>query len=162
MTDRPAPTAPTLVPYLAAADADGLLAFYAEVFGAREVERWTAPDGRVGHAELELGGCSLYLADEHPELGVLAPTTRGGTSVSLVLTVADCDAVVERALARGATLERGPADEEHGGRTAWILDPSGHRWSLQTPARVEAGGDAASGAAESERQGHGGYTITRA
>ncbi len=161
MTDRPAPTAPTLVPYLAAADADGLLAFYAEVFGAREVERWTAPDGRVGHAELELGGCSLYLADEHPELGVLAPTTRGGTSVSLVLTVEDCDAAVERALAHGATLERGPVDEQQGARTAWILDPSGHRWSLQAPAHVEGGGDAAAHVAQSETEADGGYTITR-
>ena len=160
MTPR-TPTAQTLVPYLAAADADGLLAFYAEVFGAREVERWTGPDGRVGHAELELGGCSLYLADEHPELGVLAPTTRGGTSVSLVLTVEDCDAAVERALAHGATLERGPADEEHGGRTAWILDPSGHRWSLQAPVHVEEEGGDAAGGAQSERQADGGYTITR-
>ncbi len=162
MTDRtPAPPAQTLVPYLVASDADGLLAFYTEAFGAREVERWTGPDGRVGHAELELGGCSFYLADEHPELGVLAPTTRGGTSVSLVLTVKDCDAAVERALAHGATLERGPAVEEHGARTAWILDPSGHRWSLQAPALVEAGGDAAD-VAQSKTQADDGYTITRA
>ena len=78
----------TLTPYLAVTDADALVAFYVEVLGAREVERWTGPDGRVGHAELELGGCSLYLADEHPELGVLAPTTRGGTSVRNEIPVA--------------------------------------------------------------------------
>ena len=150
----------TLTPYLAVTDADALVAFYVEVLGAREVERWTGTDGRVGHAELDLGGSRLYLADEHPELGVLAPSTRGGTSVSLVLAVEDCDAAVERALARGATLERGPADEAHGTRTAWILDPSGHRWSLQGPARVQEGADVTDGHARSEEQS-GGYTITR-
>jgi catechol 2,3-dioxygenase-like lactoylglutathione lyase family enzyme len=81
--------------------------------------------------------------------------------VSLVLTVEDCDAAVERALTQGATLERGPTDEEHGARTAWILDPSGHRWSLQAPALVEAGGDTAD-ALQAKTPADDGYTITRA
>jgi uncharacterized glyoxalase superfamily protein PhnB len=54
-----------LTPYLCCADAAAAIGFYTTVFGAVQVQRWTARDGRIGHAELELAGQRLYVADEH-------------------------------------------------------------------------------------------------
>ncbi|MBG0568519.1 VOC family protein [Actinoplanes aureus] len=122
-----------MVPYLCCADAAAAIEFYTAVFEAVEVERWTGDDGRIGHAELTLAGQPLYLADEHPEIGVRSPRALGGTPVSLVLTVPDADATAARAVAAGATVERPVVVQDDGARAGWIIDPFGHRWNLQTP-----------------------------
>jgi predicted enzyme related to lactoylglutathione lyase len=120
------------VPYLAVADAQRAIAWYVDVFGARLVgEPIVMPDGRVGHAELALAGGVLYLADEFPDIGVTAPRT-GEAAVSLMLAVDDADAVRERAMAAGASGDRPPYDA-YGTRNAWIVDPFGHRWGLNSP-----------------------------
>jgi PhnB protein len=120
----------TLTPYLCCTDAAAAIAFYHVAFGAVEVERWTGDDGRIGHAELDMQGNPVYLADEHPEIGVVSPTTLGRTPVSFVLEVADVDAAVDRAVAAGATVERPVTDNPGGRRAGWIVDPYGHRWNL--------------------------------
>jgi PhnB protein len=122
-----------LTPYLCCADAAASIDFYTAVFGAAEVQRWTGRDGRIGHAELELAGQRLFLADEHPEIGVRGPRALGGTAVSFVLTVPDADATVARAVDAGAILERPVTMQEFGARAGWIVDPFGHRWNVQTP-----------------------------
>ena len=122
-----------LTPYLCCADAAAAIDFYTTVFGAVQVQRWTAPDGRIGHAELELAGQRLYVADEHPEIGVRGPRSFGGTAVSFVLNVPDADATVARAVDAGAVLERPVTMQEFGARAGWIVDPFGHRWNVQTP-----------------------------
>lgn len=120
------------IPYLAVRDARRALDWYADVLGARpRGEPFIMPDGRVGHAALELSGGLLYLADEFPEVGVAAPEP-GAASVSLVLTVPDVDATVARAVAAEGRLTRGPY-EDYGHRNATVVDPFGHRWMLQTP-----------------------------
>jgi predicted enzyme related to lactoylglutathione lyase len=139
------------VPYLAVRGARAALDWYAQVLGARlRGEPIIMPDGRVGHAELELAGGVIYLAEEHPEIGVRAPQP-GGVPVSLVLTVADVDDVVESAVAAGARLDRGPY-EGYGHRNATVTDPYGHRWMLQAP--LPAAGASAGTAL---RQGDVGY-----
>jgi uncharacterized glyoxalase superfamily protein PhnB len=124
---------PTLIPYLIVSPAAEAIAFYVGAFEATEASRWTGDDGRVGHCELHLGDAVLYLADEYPEMGLLGPTGRGGTTVSLALRVADTDAAAARSAAAGAVIERGPADQPYGERGATIVDPFGHRWMLSTP-----------------------------
>lgn len=121
-----------LTPYLCCADAAAAIDFYATAFGAVQTERWTGPDGRIGHAALDLAGQRLYLADEHPEIGVRGPRSLGGTPVSFVLDVPDADASVARALDAGAMLERPVETQPQGSRSGWIVDPFGHRWNLQT------------------------------
>lgn len=124
-----------LIPYLACRDANAAIAFYVEAFGATEVHRWTEPGtGKIGHAELVVGGRRLFLADEWPEGGVLAPREGAGTPMSLVLDVADVDAVFARAVALGARVER-PLTDAHGDRGGWLFDPAGHRWSIVTSGR---------------------------
>jgi uncharacterized glyoxalase superfamily protein PhnB len=126
-----------LIPYLAVRDARGAIDWYTDAFGARLVgDPYVMDDDRIGHAEIEIGGATLYLADEHPELGLTGPQERQ-VSVSLHLTVPDVDAAVSRAADLGATVER-PATDAPYGRTGVVLDPYGHRWMLQAPSAAPA------------------------
>jgi uncharacterized glyoxalase superfamily protein PhnB len=127
-----------LVPYLAVADARAALDWYAAVLGAVVSDRIVMPDGRIGHAELSLGtGVTLYLSDAHPEIGVVAPVA-GAAAVTLHLSVADTDALADRAVRAGATLDREPGDTPYG-RIAVVTDPFGHRWMLNAPVPRPAG-----------------------
>jgi len=123
-------TQSVLTPYLAVHDASAALAFYTSAFGADETMRVAMDDGRVGHAELHIGGAKVFLADEFPEIGVVSPRTLGGTVMSLHLEVDDVDAAFARAVREGATPVAEPADQPHGARHGTLVDPFGHRWML--------------------------------
>ena len=126
-------TTTRITPYLIVAGAAEAIDFYREAFGLVETFRLDMPDGRVGHAELGGGGAEIALADEYPEHGIVGPASLGGTTVTLQLVVPDVDAVVAAAVAAGASLEREVADQFHGNRSGTVIDPFGHRWSVQTP-----------------------------
>ena len=134
MPDNPSP-ATGLLPHLIVNGGAEAIAFYQRAFGAELVFDLFGQDGRLGHAEMTLAGSRFMLADEFPEMECLAPTTRGGTSVSLALYVDDVDKLAARAVDAGAVLERPIVDEFYGDRVAHIRDPFGHRWTLHT--RVE-------------------------
>jgi uncharacterized glyoxalase superfamily protein PhnB len=128
----------TVVPYLAVSGAEGALAWYTEALGASVRGRpIVMPDGRIGHAELDVGGARFMLSDEHPAIGVSAPAPGSGASVTLVLTVAQVDSLIERAVAAGAHLERPAADFDYG-RNGVIRDPFGHRWMIASEATPTA------------------------
>jgi PhnB protein len=119
--------------YLCARGAARALEFYASVFGAVEtMARITDGSGRVGHAEFRIGDTTVMIADEHPEIGVLGPQTIGGCPFSLMVYVADVDAVVQRAVAAGAELIREVEDKFYGDRSGQIRDPFGFRWTIST------------------------------
>ena len=122
-----------LVPYLAVSDGAAALAWYAEALGAVEEFRVVGDDGRLGHAEMRIGESRIMLSDEYPEIGVRSPSTLGGASATLHLTVPDVDRIYDRAVAAGATALSAPADQSHGSRHGTILDPFGHRWMLSQP-----------------------------
>jgi PhnB protein len=137
--DKPAKaarSAPQVVtPYLAIRDAAGAIEFYCNAFDAVEMMRLADPSGKIGHAEIEIGGARIMLADEHPEMDVHGPEAFGGSPVSVHVYLLDVDAVFERAVAAGAKPVRPPADQFYGDRAATLIDPFGHRWHLAT--RVE-------------------------
>ena len=81
-----------IVPHIVVQGAERAAAFYADAFGAQEVNRIPVPDGRLMSVQLRIAGGLLHLADEFPEMGVLAPPAFGGTPVVLALEVADVDA----------------------------------------------------------------------
>ena len=91
---------PPVSPYLLIRGASDAIAFYAKVFGETEHVRLTAPDGRIGHAEIEIAGSRLMIADEHPEMDFLSPQSRGGTTVTLHVYLPDVDSVFGKALRR--------------------------------------------------------------
>jgi uncharacterized glyoxalase superfamily protein PhnB len=127
-----APPRPAALPYLSVAGARAAIAWYTDAFGASLVgEMYEMDDGRIGHAELQIGDGVLYLADEYPELGLKAPVPQS-SSVSLMLPVSDTDATLERARELGAAVQREPY-ENYGSRSATIVDPFGHRWMLSGP-----------------------------
>ena len=137
--DTPAaPAIAAVTPYLAVAGADRALDWYADAFGARRRgEPIVMPDGRIGHAELEIAGGVVMLSEEHPEIGVVAPVPGQGVPVTIHLEVADVDAVIGRAVEAGADLDRPAADYDYG-RNGVIRDPFGHRWLISGPALVSA------------------------
>lgn len=133
----PTPTLGAAVPYLAVDDARRAIDWYVEVFGAVADDPIVMPDGRVGHCELRIGGGLLYLADAHPEIGVVAPDPNA-SAVSLMLGVDDVETVREVALARGATGDERGVYDAYGQRNTWIVDAFGHRWGLHSPVPVGA------------------------
>ncbi|HEX3607076.1 MAG TPA: VOC family protein [Candidatus Dormibacteraeota bacterium] len=123
-----------LTPYLMVTGAAEAIDFYTRGFGATELMRLTSADGSIGHAEMRIGEAVLMLSDEAREQvpNMRGPRSLDATTVSLHLLVPDVDAVVERAVAAGATLERPVADQSYGERTGVLVDPFGHRWFIAT------------------------------
>jgi PhnB protein len=124
-----------IIPYLHIQGAARAIEFYQQAFGATEVLRLSEPDGRIGHAEIQIDGARIMLADEYPEHGILGPRSLGGTSVSLHLTVPDVDAFARQAVAAGAKLAKPIKDEFYGERAGKLEDPFGHVWQVMT--RIE-------------------------
>jgi PhnB protein len=126
-----------IVPYLMVDGAARAIEFYKEAFGAVENYRFEMPGGVIGHADLQVNGAPVYLADAPDDMegDAANPSKLGGTSVLLHQYVDDVDALVDRALAAGATLVREPADQFYGDRAAVVADPFGHQWSLHTHVR---------------------------
>jgi PhnB protein len=102
------------------------------VFGARERLRLPGSDGRVGHAELEIGDAVVMLADEAPAIGAFAPGPDGPRGVSLHLYIDDVDAVVAAAIAAGARLVTPVETKFYGDRLGTLADPFGHIWHVST------------------------------
>jgi PhnB protein len=122
----------TVTPYLFITNAAKAIEFYQQAFGATELTRLTAPNGKVAHAELQIGDSRIMLTDEFPEWDTRSPQTIGGTAVTIMLYVAEVDAVVSRAVAAGAKLTLPVADQFYGDRSGSITDPFGHKWTIAT------------------------------
>jgi len=123
---------PILTPHLSVKGAAAAIDFYTKAFGAKERMRVPGPDGLLGHAEIDIHGALVMLADEFPGGGAASPSTIHGTSCSLMLYVKDVDASFARALAAGATQIFPPDDKFYGDRCGVLKDPFGHLWCLST------------------------------
>jgi PhnB protein len=119
-----------ITPHIVVRDAGRAAGFYRDAFAAEEVSRIPLPDGRLMSVILTIGDAQLHLADEFPEIGVLAPPSLGGTAVVLALAVGDADAAFARAVAAGASVRQPPADMFWGERHGQLEDPFGHRWNI--------------------------------
>ena len=122
----------TVSPYLAVEDAATAIDYYKQAFGAIERVRMEAPDGKIGHAELEIGDSIVMLADPFPQASTKPPHELGGTSAGVFLYVEDVDRVVKRAVEAGATVTMEVADQFWGDRFGTVTDPFGHVWSVAT------------------------------
>lgn len=122
----------TLTTYLTVENAAEAIEYYKDVFGAKERIRMEAPDGKIGHAELEIGDSLLMLSDAFPGATSRPPTELGGTTAGAFMYVEDVDAVVKRAVESGATITMEIADQFWGDRFGSISDPFGHLWSIAT------------------------------
>lgn len=123
---------PRVTPYLIVDGGAKAIDFYCSVLGASERMRMPAPDGRIGHAELQLGDSIIMLADENPEMDIRGPAAYGGTPVSLHVYVEDSDAVFDQAVKSGSKALRPVEDRFYGDRSGQFEDPFGHRWDVST------------------------------
>ncbi|MES2219723.1 MAG: VOC family protein [Acidobacteriota bacterium] len=122
----------SIQPYLMFNEAAKAIEFYKRAFGAIERLRMQQSDGRIGHAEIEIGDSCIMMADENSQIGAFGPAHHGGSPVSLLIYTEDCDRLFHQAIAAGATSEREPADQFYGDRTAGVKDPFGYRWYIAT------------------------------
>ena len=122
----------TITPHIIVSDTAKAIEFYKKAFGAHESERFMMPDGKaVMHAQLKIGNSMLMLGNEFPP-ACLSPKSRGGTSVSLHLSVENADTVFERAVKAGCTVKMPMTDQFWGDRYGQVEDPFGHQWSIAT------------------------------
>ena len=75
------------------------------------------PDGRIGHAELEIGESVLMLADAFPGMGGQTPEDLGGTPVTMMLYV--------EALTRSSTAPVEQADDRRPVEDQFLWRPGG-------------------------------------
>lgn len=134
-----------LIPHLVCSPCTEAIEFYKKAFGAEEIRRAPAPDGRrIMHAELRIDKSSVFLVDDFPEYcGGKSSTATAlkGTPVTIHRFVENCDAAVKRAQEAGATVQMPPADMFWGDRYAIVVDPFGHKWSLATHIKDMTPGD---------------------
>jgi PhnB protein len=114
----------TVTPYLVVEGATSVLEFVKQAFGAEEKVRMDAPDGKISHAEVQIGDSIVMLGD--------AGDQNPAMPAMIHLYVDDCDATYERALAAGGTSEREPTDQFYGDRSAGVRDSSGNLWWIAT------------------------------
>lgn len=121
----------SVTPYLIIKGAAQALDFYKTAFGAIELFRMEH-NGQIGHAEIKIGDSPIMLADEQPEMKYLSPTTLGGTPVSIMIYVDDCDTTYKQAIDAGAVELKGLQDQFYGDRSGTLADPFGHIWTVAT------------------------------
>ncbi|MBC7979604.1 MAG: VOC family protein [Armatimonadetes bacterium] len=136
----------SVTPSLTTRDSNSALEFYNKAFGATELFRLPGENGKVNHAEFQIGNSRMMISDEFPEWGSVAPEV--GKGGSFMIYVEDCDGQYEQALAAGATSISPPADQFWGDRTAHVADPFGYRWGLAQHVRDVSPEELEKGAAE--------------
>ena len=121
---------PRVIPYLCVDGAAGAIDFYRDIFGATERGRMDGPDGKVGHAEIQIGDSVIMLSDPFPGSSSPTPQQLGGTPVLLMVYVEDVDDVFARAIKAGAKEIRAVEDQFYGDRSGQFEDPFGHHWNV--------------------------------
>lgn len=123
---------PRVSPYLTVDGADAAIEFYGQVIGTTERVRMPGPDGKIAHAELQLGDSVIMLSDAIPMFGNRSPKDIGGSPVVISVYMEDVDAVMAKAEEAGATIDSPATDQFYGDRSGQFTDPFGHRWNIQT------------------------------
>lgn len=124
-----------VIPRLFCRDPAVELQFCTTALGAIELNRRPGPDGKIAHAIITIGSAMVMIESEWPELLNRAPSLDGSSPVVLYVYVESVDDVARRAEVAGARVLMAPTTQFWGDRTAWIVDPSGHVWTIAT--RVE-------------------------
>lgn len=125
-----AKVATTIAPWLSVRNSARAVDFYKAAFGATETFRMD--EGGSVVARLSVEGAEFWVGDESPEHSNFSPETLKGSSVRIILTVADPDAMFARAISAGAT-QVFPVGEEYGWRLGRVVDPFGHHWEIGRP-----------------------------
>ncbi|MDR7419623.1 MAG: VOC family protein [Armatimonadota bacterium] len=126
----------TVTPYLALSDAAAAIDWYKKAFGARELSRMPAPNGKIMHAEIMIGDSRVMLSDVFPGSDVQHPRAVGTTTTNLLLYHRDVDKLWHQAIAAGATVTMPLDNQFWGDRYGKLADPFGHSWALAFKAQM--------------------------
>jgi PhnB protein len=125
MAAKPIPSGfHTVTPYLTVQGANKLIDFLKQAFDAKEIERMPGPDGKVGHAQLQIGDSMVMMGEAS---GQMKPM-----NCMIYLYVNDADALYKRALQAGGTSTAEMTDQFYGDRSGAVKDPSGNVWWIAT------------------------------
>ncbi|MBS0203742.1 MAG: VOC family protein [Planctomycetes bacterium] len=122
----------TIAPMLSVRRGAAAVEFYQRAFGAVVVMLIDDGQGSVV-AHLSVDGADFWIADESPPHSNFSPESLGGGTVRMVLTVADPDALYDRAINAGATIVWPVSDQPYGWRVGRLFDPFGHHWEIGKP-----------------------------
>ena len=122
----------TVTPYLTINGAARAIDYYQRAFGATELMRFPGPDGRIAHAEIQIGNSRVMLGDTQPHMQQRDPKTLGGSSSGLMIYVDDVDGVFMRAIEAGGHVRDAVKDQFYGDRSGTLEDPFGHVWTVAT------------------------------
>jgi PhnB protein len=122
----------SVTPYLIVDGAAKALDYYKMAFDAQELMRMPGTDGKIAHAEIQIGNAKVMLADESPQMGHRSPTTLGGSGTGLMLYVNDVDDTFQRAISAGGKVMQPVKDQFYGDRSGNVIDPFGHTWTIAT------------------------------
>jgi len=123
----------TVTPSLTVQGAAKAIDFYKKALGAKELMRLATPDGKIMHAELQIGDSVIFVSDEFPNMGVSkSPQSLGGVTGTLNLSMEDVDSAYKRAIDAGGKATMPPADMFWGDRYGTFVDPFGHLWGIAT------------------------------
>ena len=126
------PGANALNTYITLKGCSEAIDFYKKAFDAKEIGRLLMPDGLIAHAEIEIEGVLLMMADENIEWGNKSPITIGGNPMSFGLYVKDADKAFQKAIDAGAELVMPVTDMFYGDRIGQVMDPFGFKWMIGT------------------------------
>lgn len=124
-----------ITPRLFCRDVAAEIDFCKSTFGAVDLNRRPGSDGTVVHALMTIGPAMIMIEAEWPGLASRAPNPDGSSAVAIYVYVEDVDNTVERAVAGGAKILIPAKNQFWGDRTAWVMDPAGHVWTVAT--RIE-------------------------
>jgi PhnB protein len=124
-----------VIPMLICQDAAAQIEFCKSALEAVELGRRPGPDGATAHGLLSIGPAMVIIEREWPTLASRAPEPDGSSPVVIYVYVADVDRTLERAVAAGARVLLPAKDQFWGDRTARIVDPAGHVWTIAS--RIE-------------------------
>jgi len=122
----------SVTPYLIVDGAAGAIDYYTRAFNATELMRFPGPDGRVVHAELQIGNSRIMLGDARPDMGQRDPKSIGGSATGLMIYVEDVDRVFMQAIEAGGNVREAVKDQFYGDRSGSLVDPFGHMWTIST------------------------------
>ena len=122
----------SVTPYLVVKNANEAIEFYKNAFEAKEIFRMPSKDGKVKHAEIQIGNSRIMLADECPEMNAFAPKSQSRTPVLIYLYVQDVDHIFTKAVKAGAKIDRELTNQYYGDRSGFLTCPFGHSWGVAT------------------------------
>ena len=128
-------TSPRVIPMLVCRDVEHEVEFCQGVLAADVVVRRPNSDGKTVHAALALGDARIILQAEFPQFASRAPEPDGTSPIVVLVYVEDVDRAIEKAVALHGRVLLPPQNQFWGDRTARVIDPSGHVWTLAS--RIE-------------------------